>query len=181
MIRPLVAVTAASVVLLSASFLLAEEKPATAEVKLGKDKIVLKAPADWKTIKPKFAGIVDYEFSVTPAEGEERPGRVTIGGAGGGVEPNIGRWIGQFDKAKSTREEMKVAGETVYALDVSGSFKDGSPFGPKTLREGYRLLAVIITTDKLGTYYIKFVGPKKTVAANEEAFKKMVKGMTIAK
>lgn len=176
--------TLAASLLCCTAGLFAEEKAEDAKphvVKLGKDKIVLHAPGDWKSIEPKFKGIVDYEFSISAAEGDERPGRMTIGGAGGGVEPNIGRWIGQFDGAKSKREEMKVAEQTVYSVDVTGAFKDGPPFGKKILREGYRLMAVIITTEKLGSYYVKFVGPKKTIAANEEAFMKMVKGLKIEK
>ena len=110
----------------------------------------------------------------------------TYTGAGGSVENNVSRWIGQFDgvtKEKAKRQETKIAGQKVYLVDISGTYKDspGGPFaGAKPIpRENYRMLGAIITTEKNGNYFLKFYGPKATVDKNEEAFTKMVDSLKV--
>lgn len=165
----------------------ADEAPA---VKLAEGKIVLKSPAAWKKVQPK-SNIIEYEFSAPAAEGDPADGRITIMGAGGGIQANVDRWLGQFNppaektiKDVSSVKEIKVAGAPVHMVDVAGTFKDtpGGPFagGKTVLRENYRLLGAIIVTDH-GQYFVKFYGPKKTVDANEKAFGEMVNSLEVKK
>ena len=109
---------------------------------------------------------------------------MTVMGAGGAIEDNIARWVGQFAKPddKDIKKETKeIQGQKVYFVDISGTYKDsvGGPFaGGKVIeRPDYRMLAAIIATEKDGNYFVKLYGPKKTIAANEEAFNKMIEGM----
>ena len=79
----------------------------------------LEAPAGWKRVQPK-SGIVETEFAI-PSAGEGAPaGRMTVMGAGGGVQANVDRWYGQFSqpdgsatKDKATTKTLKLAGCSV--------------------------------------------------------------------
>src|SRR5438045_4373036 len=62
---------------------------------IGEGKLALTAPASW-TKKEPTSRIVEVEFAVPPAKGDETAGRLTAMGAGGSVESNIDRWVGQF-------------------------------------------------------------------------------------
>ena len=66
----------------------------------------------------------------------------------------------------------------MHLVDVSGTFKDQrGPAAPAVERPKYRMLAAIVATKSLGTYFIKFYGPEHTVADNEKAFLTMIEGL----
>lgn len=148
-------------------------------------KLVLKAPADWVRKKPS-SGIVEHEFSIPKVEGDSTDGRMTVMGAGGSIDANIDRWLGQFlgpDGEKQTKEKAKIekkriADEDVVIVDISGTYLDkpGGPFAPgaPVERKNYRMIAGVVSAKTLGNYFFKFYGPEKTVEANEDAFVKML-------
>ncbi len=152
-------------------------------------KFELTAPGSWLAKEPKVR-IIDSEFEVPVAEGDDRPGRVTVMGAGGSIDANIDRWIGQFtqpdgsDSKKATKvKKMTVAGQDVHLVDVSGTYLDKPPFaGGGVERENYRMLAAIVETKqggkKAGNYFIKFIGPAHTVQDNEAGFQKMIESLS---
>ncbi|MGI9430451.1 MAG: hypothetical protein ACR2NM_17455, partial [Bythopirellula sp.] len=140
--------------------------------------------------------IIQHEFSVDPAKGDETGGRMTIMAAGGGVAANIDRWVSQFkdsaggpidDDAKQV-EKKKIGDVTVHVVDLQGDFQDSprGPFGPKINRPGYRMLAAIIPLSDVarqqggGTWFIKLYGPKATIKAAEKSFATMVGGVQLA-
>lgn len=175
-------VLCASLLAACATPALAQQNPST--LSLAGGKLELQAPADWVRKQPSTR-IVDYEFAIPAAKGDKTEGRMTVMGAGGGVEANIDRWYGQFTqpdggstKDKSKVKKTEIAGQEVYLVDISGTFSDRrGPFAPAVERPDYRMLAAIISTDGAGDQFIKFYGPKATVAANEEAFQKMIEGL----
>ncbi|MCC7084981.1 MAG: hypothetical protein IT427_08240 [Pirellulales bacterium] len=155
-----------------------------ARIEFGEGKLSLTPPAGWKKVQPK-SRIVEYEFAVNSAAGDGETGRVTIMGAGGSVDDNIKRWIGQFSKpdgsdakANAKVEKRTISGNEVHLVDISGTYKDspGGPFaGGKVIeRLNYRMLAAIVLTHGAGNYFVKFYGPAKTVAENEQAFHEML-------
>ncbi len=152
------------------------------ELSLSEGKITLTPPEGWKKKTPSVR-IIDFEYEVPAAEGDEHPGRMTIMGAGGGVEANVARWVGQFElegDAKPKIEEGKIAGQKVHKVDISGTYKDQpGPFAPAVKRENYRMLAAIIATEKDGQYFVKFYGPATTVEKNQEAFNKMIDSLQV--
>jgi hypothetical protein len=154
------------------------------EMELADGKLVVTTPESWKKKMPK-SRIIEHEYEIPAVDGDENAGRMTVMGAGGSIEDNINRWVGQFESkgAKPKKEETKIAGQKVYLVDISGTYKDtpGGPFagGKPVLRENYRMLAAIIATEKDGQHFIKFYGPKETVAKNEEAFKKMIDSLKV--
>lgn len=164
-----------------------EDKPAAEEkqahkkqetIDLAEGKLLLKAPADWTRKQPSVR-IIDHEFSVPKAEGDEADGRVTVMGAGGGVKANVDRWKSQFTKLTKQNEETKKVGDIeVHIIDLTGTYKDQrGPFAPAQVLENQRMLGAILVSEKLGAYFVKFTGAEKTVAAQEKAFKAMVEGL----
>ena len=149
------------------------------KVSLGEGKIELTAPATWKKVAPRVR-IIEYEFSVPAVEGST-PGRVTIMGAGGSVEANVKRWMSQFSKTtKSNTTKEKIAGQEVHLVDVTGTFSDRrGPFAPAVKRDGYRMLAAIVVTEKLGKYFVKFYGPADTVGGAAKAFRGMIDSLKV--
>ncbi len=164
------------------------EDAKTTSIELAGGKLVMQMPKEWKQEQPK-SRIVQYEFSA-PADAKEddaQTARITIMGAGGGVEANLDRWYGQFEqpgggstKEKAKLEVFEAGGHKIHFVDVTGSFKDtmgAGPFSgkPAVLRENYRMLGAIIVTEKLGQYFVKITGPDETVAKLTDGFKKMLK------
>jgi hypothetical protein len=160
-------------------------------LKLGEDeKITLVSPKEWVKKRPAI-NFIQYEFAIPKAEGDENDGRVTVMGAGGSVEQNIDRWIGQFqdengkplakEKAKITK--TKISGLDVHVIDLNGTYKDqvGGPFagGKTTLRPDYRMLGAIIVGGDQGNYFIKAYGPKKTMDGTEKAFTTMLETLKV--
>ena len=172
----------------------ATDKPADKsnhKIDLADGKIVLTAPASWvrKTPRVRF---IDHEFAVPASKGDSEDGRVTVMGAGGSVEANIDRWIGQFKQPDGSEtknqvpeadRKQKIAGLEVQMVDLSGTFHDmPAPFDPTSKavdRDDYRMLAAIVVAPKLGNYFIKFYGPKQTVADHAEEFHKMIAGLQL--
>jgi hypothetical protein len=163
--------------------LAADGKPFT----IGDGKLELTAPAAWNKKEPA-SRIVEVEFAIPPAQGDETAGRLTAMGAGGSVESNIDRWVGQFvgeggAAAKAKRDKATVSGTEIEIVDLSGTYKDspGGPFaGGKTImRENYRMLGAIIQTKDRGNYFLKLYGPKATIDANAAGFQEMVKSLKI--
>lgn len=167
----------------------ADDKVAAKQhIKFADGKLQLTAPEGWKRAKPQNA-IIEHEFAVPAAEGDERGGRVTLMGAGGTVDANIERWFGQFtqpdggdtkDKYKEKTKKLEIAGLQVHVVDMGGTYKDSQgPFNPAAAveREKYRMLAAVITSPKLGNYFVKFYGPERTVSENAKAFDAMIRGL----
>lgn len=166
-----------------------EKKAAGKTLELAGGRVLLEAPAAWKSVKPRNR-IIRFEFSAPPIKGDKNDLRITVTPAGGGVERNVNRWIGQFSQPdrKPTKERtktqvLKVAGSKVHVVDIPGTFKDqpGGPFSrrPAIMRKGYRMLGAIIVTPKYGQYFVKLYGPAATVAKHEKAFLGMVKSLKL--
>ena len=164
----------------------AEDSAKPTVVEIADGAISLEAPAEWKKTKPA-SRIVEVEFAIPKVEGDSADGRLTIMQAGGSVEDNISRWIGQFSQPDkgSTREravisEKEIAGQTVHLVDISGNYADRrGPFAPAVQRDNYRMLAAIVVTTDHGQQFIKLYGPRKTISANEKAFQKFVNSLTV--
>jgi hypothetical protein len=154
---------------------------------VGDGAVTLTAPAGW-TKKEPTSRIVEAEFSTPPAGGDMAPGRLTAMGAGGSVEDNVTRWVGQFvgqggAVAKPQRDKTSAGGAQIEVVDLAGTYKDspGGPFaGGKTImRDNYRMLGAIIQTKDKGNYFLKLYGPKATIDAAEKGFHEMVKSVRV--
>jgi len=167
--------------------LAAQEKGGGNTFSIGEGKLSLTAPANWQKKEPA-SRIVEAEFSVPATKADEMAGRLTAMGAGGSVEQNVDRWIGQFvgpggAPPKPTRDKTTVGGADVEIVDLSGTYKDspGGPFagGKQIMRDNYRMLGAIIQTKDRGNYFLKLYGPKATIDENEKGFQEMVKSLKV--
>lgn len=162
----------------------AQEKTDTASkeetLQLAQGKIVATKPATWKTVPPK-SNIVQYEFR-TPVEGE-KSARITIMSAGGSVESNIERWVGQFEGAKKEDiqvDKKEVDATTVHTVEIAGTFKEsmGGPFAPGggkvTKMENYKMLGAILELKDGAKVFIKATGPADIIGDMKESFMKML-------
>jgi hypothetical protein len=144
-------------------------------------RIEMSAPGDWKQVDPAV-NMIEAEFSIPAVGDDTTTGRLTVMGAGGSVQANLDRWIGQVkqpdgsdSRAKATISEKDVQGLKVHLLDIGGTYQDQrGPQAPSVERKNYRLLAAIIETGSVGSYFVKFYGPEKTVAKHKDAFVKMI-------
>jgi gluconolactonase len=153
----------------------AAKKAETVEVKL-RD-LVLNLPKDWTAAADKPMRLATYE--IPSAEGDKEKGELaisTFGGDGGGVAPNLERWVGQFDaEGREVTIKKGVVGDTIYHVaDISGTYQKS--VGPPVLRKttpakDYRMLGMIVQIKEKGVYFLKLTGPDATVKAQAEAFR----------
>ncbi len=101
---------------------------------------------------------------------------------GGSTAANIERWASQIKQAdgstaKDAREErLEVNGLKVTTVDLSGTYVAETAPGSGSFHNqpGYRLRAAVVETPN-GPYFVKLVGPEKTVAQWNEAFAAYIK------
>ncbi|WP_168564775.1 hypothetical protein [Crateriforma spongiae] len=145
----------------------------------------LTVPAAFKKSPPK-SRIVEAEFVATDGKGDDEvTARVYGMASGGGLEPNIARWKGQFSESPEgafKREAMKLGDWQVVIVDHAGSFSErmgGGPFagGRMVKREDYAMTGAILQSPKGRLYFVKMIGPAKVVQANRDDFVKMIKSL----
>jgi hypothetical protein len=142
------------------------------------------APKEWEAQGAKAMRVATYR--IPAAKGDAEPGELAIfyfgQGQGGGVDANVKRWVGQFQKpdgAPIPEKEAKtkkdsINGLPVTTVDVKGTYAGGGPMmGPSTPKPGYRLLGAIVEGPE-GAIFFKLTGPEKTVAAADKSFRKML-------
>ncbi len=98
-------------------------------------------------------------------------------GGGGGVEANIARWIGQMNLEGSQpyRDQFTVGNLRVHWVDAEGTLL-ASRIGafPPTDQPGYRLLGAVVEGEG-GPWFLRLIGPQKTLAEQHEAFRGMLR------
>ena len=99
-------------------------------------------------------------------------------GQGGSTAANMERWVGQMkqedggsSKDKAKEETLEANGLKVATVDISGTYVAETSPGSGTLQNkpGYRLRAAVVETPK-GSYFVKLVGPEKTVTHWNDSF-----------
>lgn len=158
-----------------------KEAPAKVEMlELGKGKVVVAKPENWKTVPPR-SPMIESEFSVK-GEGDS-VARITIMQATGGIEGNVDRWVSQFDGAKKedAKIEKKDVDQTkVQIVEIVGTFKESMGAGPGSVtkkQENYKMLGAILELKDGSLIFIKATGPKDLVASMREGFVKMLDGL----
>ncbi|AMV38565.1 hypothetical protein [Planctomyces sp. SH-PL62] len=140
------------------------------------------APASWKTV-PTTSQMRAAQLRVEPVEGDDFPAELVVyvfpGGAGS-VDANVERWQKQFKGAdgkppKVETKKVKAKGVEASRVEIAGHYHPtafpGMPAEPD--RPEARLLGAIVITDKYG-YFLKMVGPDKTMKAITPDFDELV-------
>jgi hypothetical protein len=100
-------------------------------------------------------------------------------GQGGSTAANIERWVSQMKQAEGSsakQETLEVHGLKVSTVDVSGTYvaETAPGSGEFNNKPGYRLRGAVVETPN-GSYFVKLVGPEKTVTQWNESFLSYVK------
>lgn len=122
-------------------------------------------------------------YSVAAADGDT--GRAECGvyffgsGQGGSIEANLERWKSQFaapggKPAAAQVTTRAVGGLTMTTIDTFGEYSGmGGPMSRGRAVPGYRLLGAIVQGPG-GNIFVKFTGPANTIAANRQAFERLL-------
>lgn len=148
------------------------------------DKLTFTAPKAWKQEKTTRAMRL-YEYVVPKSTGDSEDGKVIVyffGGpmGGGNLDANIERWkkqtVPQAGDPAAKQTERVCNGHKVVILDQVGTYTPPSfrPNAPKQPPQpGRRIVNVYLETDD-GKYFVKFIGPNKTVSDNADNFLKFL-------
>ena len=145
-----------------------------------------KAPDGWVTEKPSSTMRV-AQYKLPKAEGDSEDASLVVyyfgATQGGTAQANIDRWISQMQqpdgsatKDKAKTESSTVNGLKVTTVDVSGTYTAEMAPGSDTKHNdaNYRLRAAVVETPK-GNYFLKLVGPAKTMGRWEQSVTDFVK------
>jgi hypothetical protein len=166
-------------VLATAFFLLGADEPKQTVDAKG---MTFEAPKAWKS-SPPTTQMRRAQLTVEPIEGDDYPAELVVSaflGGAGSVEDNLKRWQNFFkdEDGKTPKiESKKVQAKNVEVTqaETSGHYYPASFGGKKEPdRAGARFLGVIVTGKKY-SYYIRMVGPDKTMKKLKDDFDEMVK------
>jgi hypothetical protein len=140
------------------------------------------APAGWTNEGSRPMRAATY--TIAPASGDKASAECGVyffgPGQGGTVEANLERWKGQFKGADGKVAPAQVAKRTVHGLvvttiDAAGEYSGmGGPMAASSAPvPGYRLMGAIVAGPG-GNVFVKFTGPAKTLAANQQKFEQLL-------
>ena len=97
-------------------------------------------------------------------------------GQGGSAAANVERWMKQIEGNSGKQDYLEVHGLKVTTVDVAGTYVAETAPGSGTFnnKPGYRLRGAVVETPN-GNYFVKLVGPEKTVERWNESFLGYVK------
>jgi hypothetical protein len=147
------------------------------------------APAGWRNEGAQAMRAATYRIAPAPGDviGAECGVYFFGVGQGGSVDANIERWKGQFlgpdGKPAPAKVATRKAGAlTLTTIETAGAY---SGMGGPTAQSrggvpGYRLLGAIIEGPG-GNVFVKFTGPAKTTAGNQQKFEQLLASFQLDK
>ena len=148
-------------------------------IALSVDNLRFEVPTDWNAQKPD-SDARKAQYELTGPDTSDVASLVVYyfgpGGAGN-LQANIDRWVGQFadPEGQPPQEQSRVtartvAGMRIHSVEVSGRYIAQVTPGSDDRydKPNYRMVAAIIESPD-GRYYIKAVGPRRTIDQHEEA------------
>lgn len=168
----------------------ASESPAVASApaRVAGAPLVFTTPVGW-TAEAPTSSMRKTQYRLARVAGDGEDGECVVyyfgEGGGGGVEPNLERWCGQFEqpdgsdsRAALVRSERSVGGMAVHEVELSGTYvAETSPgSGVRVNKPGFALRGAIVESDH-GAYFVKLVGPAATVAQHAGAFRELISGV----
>ena len=146
-------------------------------------------PEGW-TSKPLSSKMRLADFVLPRAEGDPEEASLVItffGGQGGTVQANFERWLtqmqqpdGRASKDVAKTSVLKTHDLTLSIMDLPGTFvAEIAPGSSEHFNKpGYHLRAAVIE-GKGGPYFIRLVGPAKTVARWDAAVQAFFKSLRV--
>lgn len=123
-----------------------------------------KVPARWQTV-PNTSTMRIATYRIPRAPGDDAEADVSVTQAGGTVQANVDRWMGQFGpeaKGSAKQTTKKIAGLDVTIVEVEGTYNGG--MGGDKAASKAALLGAIVATEGM-PHFFKITGPAKTVLA----------------
>jgi hypothetical protein len=150
--------------------------------------LTFEAPKSWKS-SPPTSSVRIAQLKVEPLEGDDYPAEMVVtafqGGAGSN-EAAIERWRLMFKEADGNSAKIdtkKVQGKNVEIIraETNGEYHPAQFPGqrPEPVRKNARLLGAIIKTSDVG-YYIRMVGPDRTMKKLAPDFDELLKSIKVA-
>jgi hypothetical protein len=149
--------------------------------------VTFQVPESWKSV-PTNSQMRKAQLKVEPVKGDDFPAELVVyifpGGAGS-VEDNVARWQKQFKDSggnppKVESKKVKAKNAEATRVETAGLYHPtafpGVPAGPD--RPNARLLGAIVVTDKYG-YFLKMVGPDKTMKEASKAFDDLIASLEV--
>lgn len=135
-----------------------------------------KAPAKWQAV-PSTSTMRLATYRITHLPGDDEDPEMSVMQAGGSVDANVQRWIGQFDaegQKTAKRTTKKVGNLDVTIVEIEGTFVGGMGMGKDRGEEkNWVLLGAIVATPGM-PHFFKLTGPAKTVKASRPEFDALV-------
>jgi hypothetical protein len=138
-------------------------------------------PADWKSVEP--ASPMRKAQLQIPGKDGGKPADITFfffgEGNGGGVEPNVQRWLGQIaGKPDANKVEAQdFNGVKVTLVSAEGTLKAAPMAGIAEELPDAALLGAILEHAE-GAVFVKMTGPAALVKESREKFLALVKSAT---
>lgn len=139
------------------------------------------APPRWQQVpNPSTMRLATYRVPHAPGDAEDP--ELTITQAGGSVEANAQRWIGQFgpEGAKSAKQSTRTVGTLAVAIvEVEGKFVSGMGREGRE-EERWAMFGAIVQTPGM-PHFFKLTGPVKSVKAARAEFDALIGSVALKK
>jgi hypothetical protein len=144
------------------------------------------APSDWVSKAPSSSmRVAEWSLPKAAADAEDAVLTLYFFGAsqGGNVQANLDRWIGQMAQPddRQSKDVAKTSSLTSHGLkitlvDVTGTYvAEVTPGSTEHFNKpGFRQCAAVVETPG-GPYFVKLVGPVKTVDKWNDSFEAFLK------
>jgi hypothetical protein len=135
-------------------------------------KLTWKPPPKWEVL-PNTSTMRLATYRPPRAPGDTADADVSVTQAGGSVDANADRWVGQFDsesQKSAKRTKKTIAGMEVTIVEVEGVFT-GMAGSDRAAQ--WALVGAIVPTPDM-PHFFKMTGPRKTVAAARKDFEAML-------
>lgn len=139
------------------------------------------APPRWQQV-PNASTMRLATYRVPHAPGDAEDPELTITQAGGSVEANAQRWIGQFgpEGAKTAKQSTRTVGTLAIAIvEVEGKFVSGMGREGRE-EERWAMLGAIVQTPGM-PHFFKLTGPVKSVKAAHAEFDALIGSVALKK
>ena len=131
-------------------------------------------PSRWTKGGPRTMRVVTYGIPAAEGDPEAAECAVSYFGttAGGDVEMNIQRWVGQFEGSPlPLRRDETMNGLSIAKVEIAGTYL--APAGPmmqsQGRKENFKLFGAIVDAPE-GKLFFKLTGPAKTVQGTAAEF-----------
>jgi hypothetical protein len=147
------------------------------------------APSGWSSEGARPMRAATYR--IAPAPGDSAGAECGVyffgNGQGGSVDANIERWKEQFQRPDGKVSPAKVSARktgrlAITTIDTAGAYSGlAGPAAPAHGSvPGYRLLGAIVEGPG-GNVFVKFTGPSKTIAVNQQKFEQLLTSFQLDK